>query len=570
MIRLDLVQISARKPSAADLAVLTALHRIFLALSSPPSLSPSASTATLHSSTPSLAAAVDGSALDQATEPCTAQLPSSIAALQIKAPNGGLGRCGVSPDELRDALSGLGHGSAADMSISLGQMHDAAEVLGEVLACLHRAELGADIPADGIATPSSSITHRDLQLPTRVRHYSQCSTVSTPAVAVVSVSAADVESTLSPAVCNYAAAASSRTQQQVAAQLPIPTTLPPVKAVAAAPVAVPTSLPSATTLAHRLFGIDIQMPCAASTPEPSSAEDKNSESSSGSPAHKQVQSRRSSNPLVQTGSNHPTSMNGSTSAPGSASSTITTLAPQPHTTQPSTPSGSTSSASASSSIQLRKATLDPKFVDVLQFTKFFHLVPAQSLRKALAARPSSTFEELLVTVESGGSSNRSTASTPSAVSSSASSDHSAASSNGGGNAAAAAGDLLLRQPDVFALALVWESPQVGMDALRSTLEAVGATVDISLVYQCADSSSVSQQQSSHSLSAAYELRCVVCYCGHHYTAFAFSQELSLWLLFDDEAITLVGNWNAVCRAMMAKRLQPSLLLYERPEVVVSA
>ncbi len=57
-------------------------------------------------------------------------------------------------------------------------------------------------------------------------------------------------------------------------------------------------------------------------------------------------------------------------------------------------------------------------------------------------------------------------------------------------------------------------------------------------------------------------RCVVCYFGHHYQAFALSEELQQWLLFDDGAIRAVGDWAQVRRAMKEGRLQPSLLFYE--------
>ncbi len=37
----------------------------------------------------------------------------------------------------------------------------------------------------------------------------------------------------------------------------------------------------------------------------------------------------------------------------------------------------------------------------------------------------------------------------------------------------------------------------------------------------------------------------------------------MWLLLDDEAVTLVGGWEDAVRAMAAHRLQPSLLFYEQ-------
>jgi hypothetical protein len=63
-------------------------------------------------------------------------------------------------------------------------------------------------------------------------------------------------------------------------------------------------------------------------------------------------------------------------------------------------------------------------------------------------------------------------------------------------------------------------------------------------------------------ASTYTLRAVVCYFGHHYLAFVLSEELGLWLCFDDADISLVGGWPDVCRAMLARRMQPSLLIYE--------
>lgn len=55
---------------------------------------------------------------------------------------------------------------------------------------------------------------------------------------------------------------------------------------------------------------------------------------------------------------------------------------------------------------------------------------------------------------------------------------------------------------------------------------------------------------------------MICYFGHHYQAFVLSEELQQWLLFDDHVIKLVGDWGQVKAAMVADRLQPSLLFYE--------
>jgi hypothetical protein len=62
-----------------------------------------------------------------------------VAQLGCMSPQGGWA---VSPAELREALGALSGGG-----FGLSDMHDAAEVLGELLACLHRCDLlqGLDV-----------------------------------------------------------------------------------------------------------------------------------------------------------------------------------------------------------------------------------------------------------------------------------------------------------------------------------------------------------------------------------------------------------------------------------------
>jgi hypothetical protein len=64
----------------------------------------------------------------------------------------------VSPQALREALSGLSELGAAAISIEHGEMHDASEVLNEVFTAMHRVEAGR---ATGIAD--------DPHLPTKVK-----------------------------------------------------------------------------------------------------------------------------------------------------------------------------------------------------------------------------------------------------------------------------------------------------------------------------------------------------------------------------------------------------------------
>ena len=59
------------------------------------------------------------------------------------------------------------------------------------------------------------------------------------------------------------------------------------------------------------------------------------------------------------------------------------------------------------------------------------------------------------------------------------------------------------------------------------------------------------------------LRSVICYFGHHYQAYALSEELNDWLLFDDVNIAYVGDWQAVQASIKSNRSQPSVLFYQQ-------
>jgi len=110
--------------------------------------------------------------------------------------------------------------------------------------------------------------------------------------------------------------------------------------------------------------------------------------------------------------------------------------------------------------------------------------------------------------------------------------------------------VLLRSPKVFTLAVVWESPQAPSDSLKGMIDALGTEVELSRVF------------GGVVPGPAYHLRCAICYFGHHYRAFALSKELQQWMLFDDDFIKLVGDWEQVKAFMKANRLQPSLLFFE--------
>lgn len=141
----------------------------------------------------------------------------------------------------------------------------------------------------------------------------------------------------------------------------------------------------------------------------------------------------------------------------------------------------------------------------------------------------------------------------------------AASENPGrpssGPAPAPARATLLRRPAVFTLALVWESPQTPADAIKATLAALGPQLELPVAFLLPHTATAAAAWPLGP-GSTYGLRAVVCYVGHHYLAFVLSEELRLWLCFDDTQLSVVGGWPDVCKAMLKGRMQPSLLLYE--------
>lgn len=399
-----------------------------------------------------------------ATQP-DARVPIAKAESPACAPQppAAAGAQAVSPAELRGALDAFDAGQAA-VRIEKGEMHDAAEVLGHILDCLHRAEVRASASTSGGGAPAL-VT--DITLPQRVKLASGGGTVAAGGTGTGRTSGATP---------SYAAAATQ-------------------------------PLPQSTV--HQVFGLDVQVPC---TPEGAGDSD-------GAGGKKLARSKRSSAQL-------PTP---SGSAGGAGAGTG-------HTSNGGAPASSPGSAGGAQEAQ-----------EALLFTKFYHLVYAQGLRNAMAAatqrgqgQAGVPWEQLLASAEAGG-------------------DAPAVATTG--TAAAPARAVLLRRPRVLTLSLVWESPQASMDAIKGTLAALGPQLEVPLVVGV-PSTPAAAAVWPVGQGSVFSLRSVICYVGHHYVAFALSEELNMWLLFDDAAMSVIGKWTDVCRTMLTRRMQPSLLMYE--------
>ena len=93
--------------------------------------------------------------------------------------------------------------------------------------------------------------------------------------------------------------------------------------------------------------------------------------------------------------------------------------------------------------------------------------------------------------------------------------------------------------------------QAPADVINATIDALAPQVDPAGVFKSAPR------------GPSYQLRCIVCYFGHHYKAYALSEELNEWLLFDDSTISHIGGWHDVTASLRGSRLQPNLLFYEQ-------
>ncbi|GLI67376.1 hypothetical protein VaNZ11_011557 [Volvox africanus] len=437
---------------------------------------------------------------------------ASATSVQLPTPAGSPSWV-VSPLELREALSVLETGQAV-VRLDLSEMHDAFEVLLVLLTCMHRAEAG-----------SGASQGQDPQLPRRVR------VREIPAVMVAGITTTKnaanghCHSTPPAVATGYAAAVAGKALK------------------AAAPADSATAVPS--TVAHSLFGIEVQVPCIVD-------EDTTSCSSNGSAGgitwrdRQQQQYHRTRRESV-------------------GSSVAAVELPTPAVA----PAACALQLAHNIHIGNRQSVDDVLTTEVEVYTKYFHLVHAQALRKAFSALDGSDsgayFEDVLCAAEAAGAG----AAAGPLVLPAANGRRAVAAGVGNGHAlapgwapgaTAAAHPLatLLRFPTVFTLAIVWESLQAPLDALRGTLEALGPRVDLALLFRCTGSA----PGGMHPPTAPCDLRSVICYFGHHYLVFALSEELGLWLMIDDANIHLVGQWSDVLKAMCTKRLQPSLLFYE--------
>lgn len=361
---------------------------------------------------------------------------------------------------------------------NLDDMHDAAEALGEIFDCLHRAQVGP--PAVGAVDPF-------LPRPVSVHVSDTQGWAAGPAAAQQAQQAPPAV-----VVANGSPVAKGLVWGNGAALLKVKQA-PEVKAAA-----------KAQSVVQRMFGMEVQVPVAG----------PNGNGTSGSSGK--------------------TSGRATSQATGGGSNKN----PSTGNTKSSSNSSKDGSSGTGTGTAGKKVGSSSNTIEALQYTKYFHLVPASGLRNTsnTTAQTGGSFEEALIAAESIDHSSNTSSTTPGRKSLPLT--------------------RLLSRPKVVTLGVVWESPQAPADAIAATMHALSTSLDISKAFAGVSSSGAGAD------SVTYHLQGLVCYSRSHYKAFALSREVGAWLLFDDADVSVVGGWKEVAGVVMKERLQPSVLFYE--------
>lgn len=212
----------------------------------------------------------------------------------------------------------------------------------------------------------------------------------------------------------------------------------------------------------------------------------------------------------------------------------------------------------------------------LRFTKFLHLVPATALNLALKHVDDITTMEAAMRhidgsdakpcdTDVGGCGTMNVMTHTLGTAPSAPTGYKAAAVNGVGKRGRGG-------PMIFCMSLLWESASVEREMIAETLRNISTTIDLAAVYD---------KFPAGRGGLKYKLRCVMCYYGEHYAAFAISevgagsseraaQESAgeRWLLFDDASTKEAGSWEDVMASCEMGRMQPCVLFYQREATLV--
>ena len=127
-------------------------------------------------------------------------------------------------------------------------------------------------------------------------------------------------------------------------------------------------------------------------------------------------------------------------------------------------------------------------------------------------------------------------------------------------------------PETFCVALTWETANADAATVRETVANVDERVSLRLAFgdEAAgpDASAARKKTTEAYDSESYALKCVLCYYGEHYCAFATedtetSSTPTTWTLFDDATTKPVGALEDVRASCEKGRLQPCVLFYQK-------
>ncbi len=111
---------------------------------------------------------------------------------------------------------------------------------------------------------------------------------------------------------------------------------------------------------------------------------------------------------------------------------------------------------------------------------------------------------------------------------------------------------LIKAPSVLALTLVWNGDP-DRDTINAMLSKLSGNFNLGDAYLADDHSKPKLD---------YKLRGMITFYGAHYTAFFRSDELDIWLLFNDSYVRRVGDWSQVLDRCSKGLLRPTVLFYE--------
>lgn len=114
--------------------------------------------------------------------------------------------------------------------------------------------------------------------------------------------------------------------------------------------------------------------------------------------------------------------------------------------------------------------------------------------------------------------------------------------------------VLLQQPHVFAVGLVWPTPNPTAYEIVDMLSIISQQIRLSNIFNGVP------------VQFTYRLKGMICYYGLHYDCYFYSPQRKQWLVFDDRVVKEVGaSWEELKDRCRRGRFHPSVLFYERVE-----